>query len=30
MCKNLLRLAGELSIGRVFNDFKPLPILRVN
>ncbi|EFA4418424.1 capsid protein [Escherichia albertii] len=30
MCKNVLRLAGELSIGRVLNDFKPLPILRVN
>ncbi|EOZ3034762.1 capsid protein, partial [Escherichia coli] len=25
-----LRLAGELSIVRVLNDFQPLPILRVN
>ncbi|WP_148725032.1 capsid protein [Escherichia coli] len=24
------RLAGELSIVRVLNDFQPLPILRVN
>ncbi|EFF9776165.1 capsid protein, partial [Escherichia coli] len=28
--KNVLRLAGELSIVRVLNDFQPLPILRVN
>ncbi|HIB9847198.1 TPA: capsid protein, partial [Escherichia coli] len=27
---NVLRLAGELSIVRVLNDFQPLPILRVN
>ncbi|WP_114138109.1 MULTISPECIES: capsid protein, partial [Enterobacteriaceae] len=26
----VLRLAGELSIVRVLNDFQPLPILRVN
>ncbi|HFO7263584.1 TPA: capsid protein [Escherichia coli] len=26
---NLPRLAGELSIVRVLNDFQPLPILRV-
>ncbi|EEW8290859.1 TPA: capsid protein [Escherichia coli] len=26
----ILRLAGELSIVRVLNDFQPLPILRVN
>ncbi|HAJ6741699.1 TPA: capsid protein, partial [Escherichia coli] len=26
-CKNVLRLAGELSIVRVLNDFQPLPIL---
>ncbi|EPM8299658.1 capsid protein, partial [Escherichia coli] len=25
-----LRLAGELPIVRVLNDFQPLPILRVN
>ena len=30
VCKNVLRLAGELPIVRVLNDFKPLPILRVN
>ncbi|HGV3915641.1 TPA: capsid protein, partial [Escherichia coli] len=24
------RLAGELSIVRLLNDFQPLPILRVN
>ncbi|HFG5457539.1 TPA: capsid protein [Salmonella enterica subsp. enterica serovar Agona] len=30
VCKNVLRLAGELSIVRVLNDFQPLPILRVN
>ncbi|EOO9832713.1 TPA: capsid protein, partial [Escherichia coli] len=29
-CKNVPRLAGELSIVRVLNDFQPLPILRVN
>ncbi|TGC04940.1 capsid protein [Escherichia sp. E2661] len=28
--KNALRLAGELSIVRVLNDFQPLSILRVN
>ncbi|WP_061312453.1 hypothetical protein, partial [Escherichia coli] len=27
---NVPRLAGELSIVRVLNDFQPLPILRVN
>ncbi|WP_149008928.1 capsid protein, partial [Escherichia coli] len=26
----VLRLAGELSIVRVLNDFQPLPILRAN
>ncbi|HFO4141652.1 TPA: capsid protein, partial [Escherichia coli] len=26
----VLRLAGELPIVRVLNDFQPLPILRVN
>ncbi|EFN4282827.1 capsid protein, partial [Escherichia coli] len=26
-CKNVLRLAGELPIVRVLNDFQPLPIL---
>ncbi|WP_250953296.1 capsid protein, partial [Escherichia coli] len=26
---NVLRLAGELSIVRVLNDFQPLQILRV-
>nr|WP_072021225.1 capsid protein [Escherichia coli] len=30
LCKNVLRLAGELSIVRVLNDFQPLLILRVN
>ncbi|ECN5712699.1 capsid protein, partial [Salmonella enterica subsp. enterica serovar Typhimurium] len=30
VCKNVLRLAGKLSIVRVLNDFQPLPILRVN
>ncbi|MCZ5498235.1 capsid protein [Escherichia coli] len=30
VCKNVLRLAGELSIVRLLNDFQPLPILRVN
>ncbi|EPB8522797.1 capsid protein [Escherichia coli] len=29
VCRNVLRLAGELSIVRVLNDFQPLPILRV-
>ncbi|HFD2644630.1 TPA: hypothetical protein ACP2GU_001310 [Escherichia coli] len=28
VCRNMLRLAGELSIVRVLNDFQPLPILR--
>ncbi|WP_072148700.1 capsid protein [Escherichia coli] len=28
VCKNVPRLAGELSIVRVLNDFQPLPILR--
>ncbi|AYV42765.1 MULTISPECIES: capsid protein [Enterobacteriaceae] len=28
--QDVLRLAGELSIVRVLNDFQPLPILRVN
>ncbi|OVC09496.1 capsid protein, partial [Escherichia coli] len=28
--KNVLRLAGELSIVRVLNDFQPLLILLVN
>ncbi|HGC1912437.1 TPA: capsid protein [Escherichia coli] len=27
VCKNVLRLAGELPIVRVLNDFQPLPIL---
>ncbi|EOW1856081.1 capsid protein [Escherichia sp. Marseille-Q3837] len=27
--KNALRLAGELSIVRVLNDFQPLSILRI-
>ncbi|HFI8294013.1 TPA: capsid protein [Escherichia coli] len=27
VCRNMLRLAGELSIVRVLNDFQPLPIL---
>nr|WP_248785915.1 capsid protein [Escherichia coli] len=27
VCKNVLRLAGELSIVRVLNDFQLLPIL---
>ncbi|MCV4319680.1 capsid protein, partial [Escherichia coli] len=30
VCKNVPRLAGELSIVRVLNAFQPLPILRVN
>ncbi|EEY7857023.1 capsid protein [Escherichia coli] len=30
VCKNVPRLASELSIVRVLNDFQPLPILRVN
>ncbi|HFI8433541.1 TPA: capsid protein [Escherichia coli] len=29
MCKNVLRLAGDLSIGRVLNDLQPLSILRI-
>ncbi|WP_286192615.1 capsid protein [Escherichia ruysiae] len=28
--KNAQRLAGELSIVRVLNDFQPLSVLRVN
>ncbi|EGD9656273.1 capsid protein, partial [Shigella flexneri] len=28
--KNVLRLAGELPIVRVLNDFQPLLILRAN
>ncbi|EOX6134276.1 capsid protein, partial [Escherichia coli] len=27
VCKNVPRLAGELSIVRVLNDFQPLQIL---
>ncbi|WP_405072400.1 capsid protein [Escherichia coli] len=27
VCKNGRRLAGELTIVRVLNDFQPLPIL---
>ncbi|WP_071988026.1 capsid protein [Escherichia coli] len=27
VCKNVLRLAGELSIVLVLDDFQPLPIL---
>ncbi|EFC9830766.1 hypothetical protein FJC74_16930 [Escherichia coli] len=27
--QDVLRLAGELSIVRVLNDFQPLPILRI-
>ncbi|EEW8190362.1 capsid protein [Escherichia coli] len=27
VCNNVLRLAGEISIVRVLNDFQPLPIL---
>ncbi|EAA0482833.1 MULTISPECIES: capsid protein [Shigella] len=30
VCKNVPRLAGELPIVRVLNDFQPLPILRAN
>ncbi|WGJ40287.1 capsid protein [Escherichia coli] len=30
VCKNVPRLAGELSIVRVLNDFQPLQILRTN
>ncbi|EOK4654124.1 capsid protein [Shigella boydii] len=30
VCKNVPRLAGELPIVRVLNDFQLLPILRVN
>ncbi|WHO70580.1 capsid protein [Escherichia coli] len=30
VCKNVPRLAGELSIVRVLNDFQLLPILRTN
>ncbi|EOK0844850.1 nucleocapsid protein [Escherichia coli] len=30
VCKNVLRLAGELPIVRVLNDFQPLLILRAN
>ncbi|WP_446718739.1 capsid protein [Escherichia sp. MOD1-EC7003] len=30
VCKNVPRLAGELSIVRVLNDFLPLQILRAN
>ncbi|MEK8727684.1 capsid protein [Escherichia coli] len=30
VCKNVPRLAGELSIVLVLNDFQPLPILRTN
>ncbi|MFB4254439.1 nucleocapsid protein [Escherichia fergusonii] len=30
VCNNVLRLAGELPIVRVLNDFQPLPILHVN
>ncbi|WP_207220454.1 hypothetical protein, partial [Salmonella enterica] len=29
VCKNVLRLAGELSIVRVLNDFQLLSILRI-
>lgn len=29
VCKNVLRLAGELPIVRVLNDFQPLSILRI-
>ncbi|EOT8914485.1 capsid protein [Escherichia coli] len=27
VCKNVLRLAGELSIVRILNDVQPLPFL---
>ncbi|EEV9051479.1 capsid protein [Escherichia coli] len=30
VCRNVLRLAGELLIVRVLNDFQPLQILRAN
>lgn len=30
VCKNVPRLAGELPIVRVLNDFQPLQILRAN
>ncbi|EFQ0036513.1 capsid protein [Shigella dysenteriae] len=30
VCKNVPRLAGELPIVRVLNDFHPLQILRAN
>ncbi|NAQ49664.1 capsid protein [Escherichia coli] len=30
VCRTVLRLAGELSIVRVLNDFQPLQILRAN
>ncbi|EGD7858794.1 capsid protein [Shigella flexneri] len=30
VCKNVPRLAGELPIVRVLNDFQPLPILCAN
>ncbi|HFS4562736.1 TPA: capsid protein, partial [Escherichia coli] len=30
VCKNVLRLVGELSIVLVLDDFQPLPILRAN
>lgn len=29
VCNNVLRLAGELPIVRVLNDFQSLPILRI-
>ncbi|MFV4790707.1 capsid protein [Escherichia coli] len=29
VCNNVLRLAGELSIVRVLNDFQLLPILHI-
>ena len=29
VCKNVLRLAGELPIVRVLNDFQLLPILHI-
>ncbi|TGE92989.1 capsid protein [Escherichia coli] len=29
VCKNVLRLAGELPIGRVLNDLQPLLILHI-
>ncbi|HFI3445582.1 capsid protein [Escherichia coli] len=29
VCNNVLRLAGELSIVRVLNDFQPLSILHI-